>query len=206
MESGEILGEVEGADDLLAHMDGQIRNIFRFAFYSGLRTSELIGLTWDKVDFLNRRVLVNEAYVDGSMQPLKTAGKGVVERSALLLDPALEALKAQKEHSFLEGSLVFHNPYRMKPWLHENQVRRIGWKPAFKKSGVRYRNPYQTRYTYAHIMIENNENIWWLANQMGHTGIEMINRHYGGWLEVAVDVYKPNKLFTAEILSEAENA
>ncbi len=32
---------------------------------------------------------------------------------------------------------------------------------------------------------------------MGHKGIEMLNRHYGGWLEEAADNYIPSDLFTA---------
>ena len=49
---------------LLSGMDGQVRNLFQFAFYSGLRTSELIGLKWGNVDFVNREVLVDAGMVN----------------------------------------------------------------------------------------------------------------------------------------------
>ncbi len=32
-------------------------------------------------------------------------------------------------------------------------------------------------------MIAQNENLFWLAGQLGHKGIEMLNRHYGAFIE-----------------------
>ncbi|MTI15118.1 tyrosine-type recombinase/integrase [Sansalvadorimonas verongulae] len=187
---------------LLAAMEGQVQNLFRFAFYSGLRTSELLGLTWEKVNFEERYVLVDQAVVDGELGPLKTAGKGVESRRVLLVDEALWALKAQRAFTQMAGGFVFHNPNTGQPWASDNALRRQGWKPAFKRCKVPYRNPYQTRHTYAHMMIRDNENLWWIANQMGHKGIEMLNRHYGGWLKESGTDYRP-KIFS-EAASEVE--
>jgi integrase len=47
---------------------------------------------------------------------------------------------------------------------------------------VRYRNPYQTRHTYASTLLSANENPWWVAKQMGHVDVEMVFRHYGKWI------------------------
>ncbi len=140
---------------------------------------------------------MDEASVDGVIGRIKTAGKGVKSRKVLLLDKAFEALMEQKKHTFLSSEFVFHNPLHDKVWKDDAQMRKYGWTHAFKKSGVRYRNPYQTRHSYAFMLIRNNENLWWIANQMGHKGIEMFNRHYGGWLEEAADNYIPSDLFTA---------
>ncbi|WP_196221213.1 tyrosine-type recombinase/integrase [Sansalvadorimonas verongulae] len=189
---------------LLKHMDGQIRNIFQFAFYTGLRTNELIGLKWEKIDWNKREVLVDEAMVHGVQGELKTAGKGVKSRRVLLLDQAFEALIDQKKYTFLAGEYVFHNPLHDTHWENDAQLRKYGWKRSLDKSGVRYRNPYQTRHTFAHMHIRNNENIWWIANQMGHKGIEMLNQHYGGWLEKAAEDYTPSANFSAN-LRRSEN-
>ncbi|MTI15121.1 site-specific integrase [Sansalvadorimonas verongulae] len=200
-----------GRDKLLAVMESPIRNMFQFAFYTGLRTSELLGLTWDKVDFHNRQVLVDQAMVEGNLGPVKTAGKGAEERKVLLLDPAFEALQAQRAHTQLLGetsngdNFVFRNPRTGQHWQDDTELRRQAWQPAFKRSGVRYRNPYQTRHTYAHILIRQNENLWWIANQMGHVGIEMLNRHYGGWLEDYDKQYLPKRLFKADSAEPAKS-
>lgn len=51
-----------------------------------------------------------------------------------------------------------------------------------KKAGVRYRNPYQTRHTYASMMLSAGENSLWVAKQMGHKDTEMIIKNYGRWI------------------------
>lgn len=54
--------------------------------------------------------------------------------------------------------------------------------PTLRKAGIRYRNPYQTRHTFATSHISRGANLFWLAGQMGHKGPEMLFRHYGSYL------------------------
>ena len=61
-------------------------------------------------------------------------------------------------------------------------IRKKAWVPTLKKAGVRYRNPYQTRHTFATKHISQGVNLFWLAGQMGHKGPEMIFRNYGKYL------------------------
>lgn len=55
--------------------------------------------------------------------------------------------------------------------------------PTLRKAGIRYRNPYQTRHTFATRLISRGVNLFWLAAQMGHKGPEMLFRHYGRYLK-----------------------
>ena len=75
---------------------GQIQNLFRFTFWTGLRTSELIALRWDDVDLVNRTLTIRLAKVRKREKAPKTnAGR----RTVTLLQPAYEALQAQRQHS-----------------------------------------------------------------------------------------------------------
>jgi len=56
------------------------------------------------------------------------------------------------------------------------------YKWAIKKAGVRYRYPYQTRHTYASMMLSAGEHPMWVAKQMGHRDWTMIARRYGRWM------------------------
>ena len=47
---------------------------------------------------------------------------------------------------------------------------------------MRYRNPYQTRHTYASMMLSAGENSLWVAKQMWHRDTEMIIKNYGRWI------------------------
>lgn len=106
-------------------------------------------------------------------------------RDVKLLGPALAALLAQKEHTFLEGKAIFHRP----DWRHIHRTRWVDdhqiydeWRATLKRAQVRYRNPYQTRHTYASMMLSAGEREIWVAKQMGHTDTTSIRRNYGRWI------------------------
>lgn len=103
-------------------------------------------------------------------------------RGQKLLRPAMEALKAQKAHTFLADAEVFQNPRTLERWAGDGPIRKTMWVPAMKKAGVRYRRPYQTRHTYASMMLSAGEHPMWVAKQMGHTDWTMIARVYGRWM------------------------
>ena len=90
-------------------------------------------------------------------------------RAVKLLRPALEALKAQKEHTFLANREIFQNLRTLERWTGDHSIRKTMWMPAIKKAGVRYRRPYQTRHTYASMMLSAGEPPMSVAKQMGHT-------------------------------------
>lgn len=158
---------------------GQARNLFQFAFFAGLRTSELIALEWDDIDWLKGLVRVSRAVVLKQEKGTKTKSGS---RDVLLLPPALEALKNQKSFTYLEGQRVFYNPRTNTPWETDGQIRKTCWAHILRKAGIRYRNPYQTRHTYASMMLSAGENSLWVATQMGHKDTEMIIKHYGRWI------------------------
>lgn len=164
---------------ILAKLSDQARNLFQFAFWSGLRTSELIALEWGDVDWRRGTVRVRRASVRKRVKQPKTISG---ERDVKLLPPALEALQAQKAFTFLVGGRIFHNPRTNTPWETDYQLREGTWGPALKKAGVRYRNPYQTRHTYASTLLSAGENPLWVAQQMGHKDWGMIRKRYGRWI------------------------
>jgi len=170
------IGEINA---ILETAEGQIHNLLQFAFFTGLRVSELIGLRWRDVDWINGMIRIEETIVAREVKGPKTEA-GI--RDVLLLPPAIEALKAQKPYTALQDHRVFHNPLTDTPWETSQQIRKIAWTYTLKKAGVRYRNPYQTRHTYASMMLSQGENIMWVSKQLGHVDIEMVMKTYGRWI------------------------
>lgn len=101
-------------------------------------------------------------------------------KTNIIIAPALEALIAQKTFTFLENKKIFHNPNTQKAWLLDGHIRGRHWTPLLKKAGVRYRNLYQTRHTYASMLLSAGENMLWVAKQMGR--YEMVIKTYGKWI------------------------
>ncbi|MBE9538511.1 MAG: site-specific integrase [Proteobacteria bacterium] len=167
---------------VLAVMGPQIQNLFQFAFWSGLRTGELIALQWRDIDWDRGMVRVRKSSTRKKIKAPKT-NAGL--RDVKLLTPAREALTAQKAHTFLQGECVFMNPRTGEPWLHDGQIRKTAWQPAVRKARIRYRNPYQTRHTYASTLLSAGEDPMWVAQQMGHRDWGVIRSVYGRWIPEA---------------------
>lgn len=155
------------------------RNYFEFAFFSGLRPSELIALTWSKVDLRSGTVMVDSALTRGRVKGTKTSEVRKVE----LPGRARDALESQRKVSQLAGGRVFltvaggdleNTDMPLDSW----------WKPAMKVSGIRHRDARQTRHTYATMMLMAGVTPAYAARQMGH-GIEMFLRTYSKWIDGA---------------------
>lgn len=166
---------------ILAAMEGQGRNLVQFAFWTGLRTSELVALDWSDVDFIRGAVRVARVLTQFSDTP-EVPKTNSSRREVKLLQGAVEALMAQKAHTYLNGKEVFQNPQTLERWAGDQPIRKTLWQWALKKAGVRYRYPYQTRHTYASMMLSAGEHPMWVAGQMGHKDWTMIARRYGRWM------------------------
>lgn len=158
---------------------GQVRNLLQFAFWSGLRTSELIALKWSDIDFDEKLIKVRRKIVNGVEGPPKTvSGK----RDIQILDNAMQALISQKEFTYKQNDRVFHHPKNMCPWKTDKQIRESYWKPILKAADVEYRKAYQTRHTYASILLTAGVDPSYVAKLMGHADWSSIRKHYARWI------------------------
>lgn len=158
----------EERDAIIAAAHGQGRNLIRFAFWTGMRTSELVALDWGDIDFVGNVARISRSWTTCSPGP-EEPKTGAGARDVKLLPEALRALKDQKQYTFLKGQEVFQNPHTQQRWKGDQPIRRTMWAPALKRAGVRYRNPYQTRHTFASQAIMAGESIQWVADMLGHT-------------------------------------
>lgn len=166
---------------ILGRAVGQVKNMIQFFFWTGIRTSELIALNWDDVDWIRGVVRISKAMTHYSHAPEEPKTKAGY-RDVKLLGPALEALKAQKAFTLLKGEEIFQNPFDNLRWAGDQAIRRA-WTRTLKLAKVRYRRPYQTRHTYASMMLTAGEPIAWLAEQMGHSDWGMLRRVYARFIK-----------------------
>lgn len=191
---------------ILAAAAGQYRNLLQFAFWTGLRTSELVALEWGDIDWIRSEARISRGLTMAAKEAeLPKTASGI--RDVKLLPPAIEALKAQQEHTYIEGGVIFHDSRYGKPFQGDQAIRKSFWIPAIRKAKVRYRNPYQTRHTYASMMLSAGEHPMWVAKQMGHSSWEMIARVYGRWIPSDGDMSgsKAVELFGTPVQNPAKN-
>jgi len=171
---------------ILAKLREGENHLVQFFLWTGLRTSEATALNWSDIDFVGGKIRVRRA--------ITREAKGVAEypktdagrRDVKLLPPALAALQAQKAITFLADldGPIFINPTTKKRYSGSHQIWKV-WQTALKHAGVRYRNPYQTRHTYASMMLSAGEHPMWVAEQMGHKDTTMVMQVYGHWMPSA---------------------
>jgi integrase len=67
-------------------------------------------------------------------------------------------------------------------FLHRDNVRNRIWHSAIARAGLRTRNPYQTRHTFASLMLHEGEDPAWVARMLGHVDLRMIYERYGKYI------------------------
>jgi integrase len=166
---------------ILNKLTGQERNLIEFAFLTGLRTSELCALEWNDIDFVQCYAYVTKALTQAADEP-ETTKTDCGERRVKLIPLAIDVLNRQKEHTFLKCQEVFQNPRLGERWDGDQKIRKNLWIPALKRAGVRYRKPYQTRHTYASMMLMSGVHPRVIAPQIGHTDWTFTAKTYARWI------------------------
>ncbi len=154
----------------LSHVPTRYQNYFTVAFFTGLRTSELIGLKSRHLDFDRRVINVWDS----------KSGQRMVYMSSLVE----HALRNELAQSKVDSEFVFHNAKGRS--LNDRTVARKIWYPTLEKAGIRKRLPQQIRHTTATIWLIAGENPMWVSQQMGYRNKELLASSFSSYLSALV--------------------
>lgn len=155
------------------------KEYFQFAFYTGLRTGELLGIRWQDIELDKAVAHIRVNITSGVEKAPKTKAS---IRTIELHPLALESLISIKKSNYSDSKRVFIDPRTMKEYKYADGLRKYKWKPALERAGIQYRYPYQCRHSYASMMLSQGRNPMWVAKQLGHSDWGMIRRVYGRWI------------------------
>ena len=163
---------------VLEHVSPRFRNFFIVAFFTGMRFGEMAALKWKHVDFKHGVIRVRETLVKGETGRPKTK-KSV--RDIRMLPPVVEAIRDQRKVTMGKTEYIFLNQYGkpVEPMPTNFHV----WKPALKKAGLDPRSLYQTRHTFATLMLDAGEHPGWVQKMMGHETLQMIYEKYYSYIK-----------------------
>jgi integrase len=160
--------------DMRKYYPPQIVSYFEFKFFTGLRTSESLAIKWSAIDWSRHTMLVSEGIVMGLERDRTKIGE---VRSVQLNTRAMQALQRQKQHTFLRGDFIFLDPKDNERWRNDEPPRKTYWNPTLKRLRIRRRSPYETRHTYATMLLMAGATPAWSAKQLGHA-VEVFCRKY----------------------------
>ncbi|MGN8200637.1 site-specific integrase, partial [Salinisphaera sp. RV14] len=149
---------------------------YTLRFFTGMRTGELHGLKWSRIDWQARQILVRETVDKGLVDYTKTDGS---QREIAMSSVVYDALCAQHQATG-EGEYVFVT--RDGTPLDTTNVTQRVWYPLLRYLELAPRRPYHCRHTAATLWLAAGENPEWIARQMGHTTTEMLFRVYSRYV------------------------
>ena len=158
-----------------AASDTKHKTLFMAAVTTGLRQGELLGLKWTDIDWFNSQIHVNRTYNHFRFYEPKT------KTSKRRVDVPPQMIKQFQEWKLAcptnDLDLVFPNENGT-PMSSLNMYTRK-FIPALKKAGVKSIRFHDLRHTYASLLIDQNENIKYIQNQLGHASIKLTLDTYG---------------------------
>jgi integrase len=148
------------------------------AFFTGMRSGEIIALKKNNIDFKNNIIQIRRTRSRFGESTPKTRGSS---RDIPILDtlkPYLKSILESHDHEYL-----FQTQYG-EPYRDTNVFVERYWTKSLKLLSIPYRRPYNTRHTYATNMLYRNlVTPMELAQLLGHASTEMVYNVYVSYLE-----------------------
>lgn len=176
------------ADEVKLIMDDAVNTNYRlflaFAFYTGMRSGEIIALKKSDIDLENMIIKVSRSRSHhGESSPktrLSTRDIPILD----LLKPYVLELLSLHDHEYL-----FITQYKQ-PYIDTHVFVHKHWRPSLKRLGIEYRRPYNARHTFATNMLYRNlVTPVQLSQILGHANTQMVFDVYVAYLNISFESF-----------------
>lgn len=169
---------IDEVQTLIENAEGWFKAYLTVAFFTGMRIGELLALKWEDINWKSDYISILRAVSRGVVSTPKTENS---IREIDMLPIVKAALRLQFAKTGLKNGFVFLNQYG-KNYTQYEKIVRYYWKPLLRSCGINYRVLYQTRHTFASIMIQQGEEIPWVSMMMGHKDIHTTLTRYAKYI------------------------
>jgi integrase len=168
------------------------RYYLAIAFYTGMRSGEIIALKKIDIDFDKMVITVRRTRSRFGETSPKTKYSVREIPIIKLLYPYIKELYNKHDNEYL-----FITQYK-KPYKDTTVFQSDYWKPSLKALGIEYRRPYNCRHTYATNMLYNNlVSPVQLSQLLGHANTQMVYDVYVNYIDTfnedfdrSINIYK----------------
>jgi len=163
---------------LLKNADEWMQTFLTVAFFTGMRSGELIGLKWEDIDFNSNKIHVSRSISQGREGSTKTGKMRIID----MLSPVKDVLQRKYRENGLKYEYIFTSR-KGKPYRQHSAVVSKYWKPLLKRCTMAYRVLYNTRHTFATLMLTRGEDILWVSQMLGHANVSTTMKYYIKYIE-----------------------
>ncbi|MDD7742031.1 MAG: tyrosine-type recombinase/integrase [Campylobacter sp.] len=155
---------------LLKNSTGSLNIYLYIAFFTGMRLGEIFALTWGDIDFEKKEISVTKTldFITKKIGSPKTASSYRVIDLLEVLEKKLYSLRKDSSLPVIDFNV--------------NKIR-TSYKTLLKSLNLKYRVLYNTRHTFASIMLSRGEEPMWVGCKMlGHKNLNETFKSYAKYL------------------------
>ena len=168
-------------------------NLFILTMVSlGLRSGEMINIKFSDIDWINKKIFIQENIKNGIVSLPKNGVKRWVDIPTHLMAEFEKAYKSRVNSNPKADYIFITNS--SSNWSDTSHITRRHFKPLLKRLNIKYKSLYSLRHTYATLSLQGGQKIGYISKQLGHKDIKVTMDYYIKYLYDENDLMRANKI------------
>ncbi len=156
----------------------QLKNMIYLSAGTGIRSGELVALTWADIDFVSKKIDINKTIRNGRVKGTKTySGKRIIDMNNETFNLLVNQYELFED---VESDYVFLTQEK-KNYKNPSMISKGAWKSYLKYCKIPYRRFYNLRHTFATNLINKQKDsvgIVSVSSQLGHKNVSTTLNKY----------------------------
>ncbi len=152
----------------------RLKAFLTVAFITGLRTGEQLALTWEDIDFTEKKIVINKSL--NELGQITTPKNKPSIREVDLLEPVGKILKELQASEPANKKFVFISMPKRSTMFQR------AFRSLLRALNLKDRKLYTTRHTFASLMLSQGEEAMWVSKTLGHKDLNTTYKTYSHYI------------------------
>ncbi|NHA21027.1 tyrosine-type recombinase/integrase [Helicobacter pylori] len=152
----------------------RVKAFLTVAFLTGMRTGEQLALTWEDIDFDEKKIVINKSL--NELGSITTPKNKPSVREIDLLEPVGKILKELQASESESKKFVFISMPKRTTMFQR------AFRALLKALNLKERKLYTTRHTFASLMLSQSEEPMWVSKTLGHKDLNTTYKTYSHYI------------------------